>query len=328
LRIAIGWHFLYEGLEKIFSTPEGRSSYLARVIPPQPAPAPMEKPEAPFTAEPYLRNATGPWASYFRELVPDVYGEERLDFERLKLTWTNDLERYAEHYQMTPPQHEQAEQALQKQIAVAEQWFKDPENADKVKKYLDNVTSVLHRMEHQPGMLESERAQVYKDRASLEADRRGLMQTVDGWTASLHEAWKKAVQPEQLTQHGSMPWTRLDWIDTITKYGLTAVGVGLLFGLLTRLSALGAAGYLLMFYLSMPPWPGLPPAPNAEGHYLFVNKNLVEMLACLTLASLPTGHWVGLDALLFGWLRRRRARSDDRVDNQPALFDPPSSGIR
>ena len=36
----------------------------------------------------------------------------------------------------------------------------------------------------------------------------------------------------------------------------------------------------------------------AEGHYFIVNKNLIEMLACLAIASLPTGQWVGLDALL------------------------------
>ena len=36
----------------------------------------------------------------------------------------------------------------------------------------------------------------------------------------------------------------------------------------------------------------------AEGHYCYVNKNLIEMLACLVLASTPNGLWIGLDALL------------------------------
>ena len=54
----------------------------------------------------------------------------------------------------------------------------------------------------------------------------------------------------------------------------------------------------------MPPWPGLPASPMAEGHYLIVNKNLIEMLACLALVCIPTGLWIGLDALLFGWMRR------------------------
>ena len=32
----------------------------------------------------------------------------------------------------------------------------------------------------------------------------------------------------------------------------------------------------------------------AEGHYFIVNKNLVEMLACLVIATTPTGLWIGL----------------------------------
>jgi hypothetical protein len=36
---------------------------------------------------------------------------------------------------------------------------------------------------------------------------------------------------------------------------------------------------------------------------------LIEMLACLVLASTPNGLWIGLDALLFGWIGRGRARA-------------------
>ncbi len=56
----------------------------------------------------------------------------------------------------------------------------------------------------------------------------------------------------------------------------------------------------------MPPFPGLPPNPKAEGNYLIVSKNLVEMLACLVIATTPSGHWIGFDALLFRSARRRR----------------------
>ena len=65
-----------------------------------------------------------------------------------------------------------------------------------------------------------------------------------------------------------------------------------------------------MIYFSMPPWPGLPANPKAEGHYLIVSKNLIELIACLVIATTPSGHWIGLDALFFGARRRRRlARS-------------------
>ncbi len=93
-------------------------------------------------------------------------------------------------------------------------------------------------------------------------------------------------------------------------WGLSAIGFCLMLGLFTPLAALGGAAFLLSIYLSMPPWPGLPEG-SAEGHYRYVNKNLIEMLACLVLASTPNGLWIGLDALLFGWIGRgRRARAE------------------
>ena len=68
-----------------------------------------------------------------------------------------------------------------------------------------------------------------------------------------------------------------------------------------------------MIYLSIPPWPGLPPNPKAEGHYWIVSKNLVEMLACLLIAVTASGHWFGLDAAL---LRSLAAAAAGRGDEQ------------
>jgi len=66
--------------------------------------------------------------------------------------------------------------------------------------------------------------------------------------------------------------------------------------------------FLLSFYLAMPPLPGWPDPPRAEGHYLLINKNIIEMLALLALATLPTGRWAGLDGLL-QFLRPARWRA-------------------
>src|SRR6185437_8355820 len=71
-----------------------------------------------------------------------------------------------------------------------------------------------------------------------------------------------------------------------------------------------------MIYLSMPPWPGMPPNPKAEGHYFIVSKNLIELIACLVIATTPTGYWIGLDALVFG-ARRRRQQDPAPSDRLP-----------
>jgi uncharacterized membrane protein YphA (DoxX/SURF4 family) len=92
---------------------------------------------------------------------------------------------------------------------------------------------------------------------------------------------------------------RLGWIDALTRYGLTAVGACLLLGLFTRSACVAGAAFLLLFYLAMPALPWLPESPRAEGHYVFINKNIIEMLSLLTLATTRSGCWAGLDGLLY-----------------------------
>lgn len=93
------------------------------------------------------------------------------------------------------------------------------------------------------------------------------------------------------------PWTPLKVVDTLTIAGLTGLGILLILGLFTRFAALSAAFMVFGFYMAMPPLPGVPDAPGPE-HSFIVNKNLIEVLALLALAFLPTGYWFGLDNLL------------------------------
>jgi hypothetical protein len=56
--------------------------------------------------------------------------------------------------------------------------------------------------------------------------------------------------------------------------------------------------------MAMPPWPGVQEIPSIE-HNLIVNKVLVEALALLAIATMPTGKWFGLDAAVSALLNRR-----------------------
>jgi hypothetical protein len=49
------------------------------------------------------------------------------------------------------------------------------------------------------------------------------------------------------------------------------------------------------------------------GHYLYVDRNLIELIAVLAIAGAGTGRWLGLDGLLEPWWRRRRV---------PAMLPP------
>ncbi|MBV8678544.1 MAG: hypothetical protein JO355_15385, partial [Planctomycetaceae bacterium] len=148
-------------------------------------------------------------------------------------------------------------------------------------------------------------------RRDLDADRRELIDDLLARGAALREAVTELATDPQRDASGPVapPTTTLDWINLATTYGLIAMGLGLMAGLLTPLAALAGAVFLGQVYLSMPPWPGMPANPAAEGHYLYVSKNLIEMIACLALVFIPTGRWVGLDALLFNWRDRRRQAS-------------------
>jgi uncharacterized membrane protein YphA (DoxX/SURF4 family) len=290
LRIAIGWHFLYEGLEKIESTQKGGR---------------------PFTAEPYLRASTGPLAPYFRGLVPDVNSLAMLDPARLKAAWAVDVERIADHYGFDNDQREQAAKELRQSEEFADIWFSDREKAEDRKQYIDELREV-QAIERNLGALSYQRERAAAKRKDLDADRKALIADLQGRGGALRDAVIRLATPDQREAAGpyAPPRTQLDQINMMTMYGLVAMGLCLMLGFLTPLAALAGAVFLGQIYFSMPPWPGLPPNPMAEGHYFIVNKNLIEMLACLALAFIPTGNWVGLDSLVFGWMFRRRETTD------------------
>jgi uncharacterized membrane protein YphA (DoxX/SURF4 family) len=191
----------------------------------------------------------------------------------------------------------------------------------------------------------------------VEYDRKSLIQPIAGQEKALRESVAKLATPDQVKAAGatrewiltqidkiginssslgasvapSVPpvrWTSLDVLNALTMYGLVLIGGCLILGFLTPVAALSAAGFLAMIYFSMPPWPGLPPNPKAEGHYLIVSKNLVELIACLVIATTPSAHWIGLDALVFGGRRRRRlaAQAARRRERAAANGREESSG--
>jgi uncharacterized membrane protein YphA (DoxX/SURF4 family) len=94
------------------------------------------------------------------------------------------------------------------------------------------------------------------------------------------------------------PESRGQMMDWATAWFLVVVGACLMAGLFTRLACLLGAGFLVMTYLTYPPFPWYPLPLNTEGNPLFINKNVIECIALLALACMPTGRWLGLDAIV------------------------------
>jgi thiosulfate dehydrogenase [quinone] large subunit len=96
--------------------------------------------------------------------------------------------------------------------------------------------------------------------------------------------------------HGLAGTRLLAFIDTVMPIALVLVGLSLMLGFFTRAGVAGALGLLTLFYLSSIPTSGVH-QPGAEGAYLLVNKNLVELAAVLVLLGFDTGRIAGLDLL-------------------------------
>jgi len=82
---------------------------------------------------------------------------------------------------------------------------------------------------------------------------------------------------------------------------LIAIGLSLMLGLFTQGGCAGAMALLTLFYISAIPLGA--PESRAEGTYLIVNKNLIELAAVGVIFAFRTGQIAGLDA----WSMRSRA---------------------
>ncbi len=82
LRLAIGWHLLYEGLWKIdtLSSP------------------------SPWTSAGYLKNSVGPMRGTFREIAGDPDDLGWLDYDTVSARWDDWTARFASHYQLSDSQ--------------------------------------------------------------------------------------------------------------------------------------------------------------------------------------------------------------------------------
>jgi uncharacterized membrane protein YphA (DoxX/SURF4 family) len=102
-------------------------------------------------------------------------------------------------------------------------------------------------------------------------------------------------------------------VDAVNIGGQILIGLLLITGTLTRAASLAAIALLLLYYLANPPLVGLGLAIPADGHYLVVDRNLIELLTLAFLAALPVTALPGVDR----WFVRRR---------QAALAESPAAG--
>lgn len=224
----------------------------------------------------------------YRKAVDDVYKRaSRLSFhERLKVLLEVDPDRVGILYK--------EKDGAEVQVRVGEIAF----YKELVQRYEDGMAKASQKYQWD-----------HLDRqwTELQQKRQQVVGPVKALDAELRDTAEKLLSLDQL-QAGPVPEpeTQVSQINWRTMWGLAIIGVLLMVGLFTRLAALGGAALLTLFYMAVPPWPGVPEIPGPE-HNFIVNKVFVEMAALLAIAAMPTGRWFGVDAVFAAMFRRRKA---------------------
>ncbi|HOD52121.1 MAG TPA: DoxX family protein [Candidatus Hydrogenedentes bacterium] len=145
----------------------------------------------------------------------------------------------------------------------------------------------------------------------------GVVKLADpGWTSAWYLQSSQWVLADVFKWVAETP-AALQVVDFLNMWGLVFIGLGLIFGFFTRLAGLAAIVLLGLYYAANPSLITLTPR-GAEGNYLFIDKNLVELFALLALMFVPTGKFMGIDGLIAN-LRAKRREKREAGDSGRAL---------
>jgi uncharacterized membrane protein YphA (DoxX/SURF4 family) len=154
----------------------------------------------------------------------------------------------------------------------------------------------------------------------------GLVKLVNpGWTSAPFLAdsrWLLSGVFHWIVSHPAV----LRVVDLLNVWGLILIGLALLLGAFSRFAAVSGIALLALYYVASPPLVALPSNGAAEGSYLIVNKNLVELLALCVVAAFPVGGFFGLERALGGLVSRLRRRPTPAQG--PAAAPPPAHSRR
>jgi uncharacterized membrane protein YphA (DoxX/SURF4 family) len=256
-----------------------------------------------FTAEPFLASSAGPFRPLFRGLVRDIDGFQRLTLTSAQSALDDRYREIVKHYGFTEAQQQklaQVRDTLKTSLAAT---LDDPG----FRARLEDYAAMRRRVAADRSLTTApfSRERLAEDRKKMDVIAAELLGFVEEPLAELAVQSQTIATVDQLGLGPlPLPSGQTPWIDAVIQYGLIAMGACLLLGLFTPVAALAAATQLALFYFASPPWPELP-ATTLGGHYLFVDRNLIELFAALAIAVTGSGRWAGLDAYVSRWFHRR-----------------------
>jgi uncharacterized membrane protein YphA (DoxX/SURF4 family) len=377
LRLALGCHFLYEGLWKI----RHADQFVGET-------------------EGFLSGARGPVAPFFYTMIPDLDGHQRLEGNlaetkgsdgpsttKLAKRWDELRQDFVRYYGPIPGEEEtkslqeqlekEAQKVYQRHVKALEEFVR--ENGDKIKAHFASLKRLedgrrtdprtpfqtqrrwdemqdlrkeakgwIADLDAREGALKADLLELLdKDRKSqitaVAEDTRKKKEAAEAAKKAAEAAGKKADPAEEASKSASsqmakdksagkpeekaeavavidfsvlandrpekgpfaasrnpLSWKRTEQLAFLLTWSLFGIGVCLVLGLFTRPAALAGAGFMLFVVLSQPSYPFVVPAdPPQLGHALLINKDFVEMIALLVIASTCLGRWTGLDFFIY-----------------------------
>jgi uncharacterized membrane protein YphA (DoxX/SURF4 family) len=270
LRVAIGLHFLSEGMDKLSGS-------------------------KPFTSAGFLGSAKGPLAPLYKGLINDPDGYRKLDAERTAAYWTTYRSRVERHYGFDEKQAEKSEQLLVRAKDNFDEFLKEnSEELDEYYQQLERRDTNAAKPERQ-GMetLQTHDAKITSDRMKLKGQ---LLSQVDALWKNVETDFNNVATAEQRVAAGGplaigkLPAGGItsDFVDVIIPWFDLLVGVCLIVGFLTRTAAV-LGGLFLAFVCATQ----LPGSPGAAPIYY----QSIEMLALFCLAALGAGKVASIDSL-------------------------------
>ncbi len=241
-----------------------------------------------FSSLGYLRNATGPFRPLFRGMIADIEAFERITPEAVASRIDARYREIVDHFDSAgkPLRDDQLKHLAEARDSIrnaAVGAISAPAYRSRVADYRNMAGRVQH---------DGSKTQAAFSRERLDADRKKLDLIADELLAIANEPLSElAVQVHLIATADQLsagplprPADPAAWVDRAIKISLVGIGVCLLLGILPKWAGLAAAAQLAMFYLASPPWPGMP-AASLGGHFLFVDRNLIELVASLVIAA-------------------------------------------
>jgi hypothetical protein len=111
-------------------------------------------------------------------------------------------------------------------------------------------------------------------------------------------------------------------VDFLNIWGLIFIGAGLLTGLFTRAASWSGVALLFFYYVARPPFVGIMEGGAMEGNYIWVNKNLIELVAMILLARVPVNWMYGTDFLIADWKNNRKKETKETKETKGAIIVP------